>query len=53
MSPNSWAGVEPVFPNVEVRHLHAAIALGEELNFTKAAHRLLEPCSMHHEMYDK
>jgi DNA-binding transcriptional LysR family regulator len=29
-----------VFPNVEVRHLHAAIALGEELNFTKAALRL-------------
>jgi DNA-binding transcriptional LysR family regulator len=29
-----------VFPNVEVRHLHAAITLGEELNFTKAAHRL-------------
>jgi DNA-binding transcriptional LysR family regulator len=28
-----------VFPNVEVRHLHAVIALGEELNFTKAAHR--------------
>jgi len=25
-----------VFPNVEVRHLHAVIALGEELNFTKA-----------------
>ena len=29
-----------MFPNVEVRHLHAAIALGEELNFTKAALRL-------------
>jgi len=29
-----------VFPNVEVRHLHAVIALGEELNFTRAAHRL-------------
>ena len=40
MSPNSWAGVGAVFPNVEVRHLHAAIALGEELNFTKAALRL-------------
>jgi DNA-binding transcriptional LysR family regulator len=39
-SPNSWAGVEAVFPNVEVRHLHAVIALGEELNFTKAALRL-------------
>ena len=24
-----------ISPNVEVRHLHAAIALGEELNFTK------------------
>ena len=40
MSPNSWAGVGAVFPNVEVRHLHAVIALGEELNFTKAALRL-------------
>jgi DNA-binding transcriptional LysR family regulator len=29
-----------VFPNVEVRHLHAVIVLGEELNFTQAAHRL-------------
>jgi DNA-binding transcriptional LysR family regulator len=29
-----------VFPNVEVRHLHAVIALGEELHFTKAALRL-------------
>jgi DNA-binding transcriptional LysR family regulator len=29
-----------VFPNVEVRHLHAVIVLGEELNFTRAAHRL-------------
>ncbi len=29
-----------MFPNVEVRHLHAVIALGEELNFTKAAQRL-------------
>ena len=29
-----------MFPNLEVRHLHAAITLGEELNFTKAAHRL-------------
>ena len=29
-----------MFPNVEVRHLHAVIALGEELNFTKAALRL-------------
>lgn len=29
-----------MFPHVEVRHLHAVIALGEELNFTKAALRL-------------
>jgi DNA-binding transcriptional LysR family regulator len=29
-----------VFPNVEVRHLHAVIALAEELNFTRAADRL-------------
>jgi DNA-binding transcriptional LysR family regulator len=29
-----------MFPDVEVRHLHAVIALGEELNFTKAALRL-------------
>jgi DNA-binding transcriptional LysR family regulator len=29
-----------VFPNLEVRHLHAVIALAEELNFTRAAHRL-------------
>ena len=28
-----------MFPNVEVRHLHAVIALGEELHFTKAALR--------------
>ena len=27
-------------PNVEVRHLHAVIVLAEELNFTRAAHRL-------------
>jgi len=40
VSPNSCAGVGTVFPNVEVRHLHAVIALGEELNFTKAALRL-------------
>jgi DNA-binding transcriptional LysR family regulator len=26
--------------NLEVRHLHAVIVLGEELNFTRAAHRL-------------
>jgi DNA-binding transcriptional LysR family regulator len=29
-----------VFPNVEIRHLHAVIALAEELNFTRAADRL-------------
>jgi DNA-binding transcriptional LysR family regulator len=40
VSPNSWVGVGAVFSNVEVRHLHAVIALGEELNFTKAALRL-------------
>jgi hypothetical protein len=40
VSPNFWVGVGAVFPNVEVRHLHAVIALGEELHFTKAALRL-------------
>ena len=29
-----------MFPNVEVRHLRAVVALAEELNFTRAAHRL-------------
>jgi DNA-binding transcriptional LysR family regulator len=29
-----------VFPKVEVRHLHAVIVLAEDLNFTRAAHRL-------------
>ena len=29
-----------MFPNVEVRHLHAVIVLAEEVNFTKAALRL-------------
>ena len=29
-----------MFPNLEVRHLHAVIVLAEELNFAKAAHRL-------------
>ena len=29
-----------MFPNVEVRHLHAVIVLAEELNFTRAAQRL-------------
>lgn len=27
-------------PNIEVRHLHAVVVLAEELNFTKAAHKL-------------
>ena len=34
-----------MFPNVEVRHLLAVIALGEELHFTKAALRLNLPQS--------
>jgi DNA-binding transcriptional LysR family regulator len=29
-----------MFPNVEVRHLHAVTVLAEELNFTRAAYRL-------------
>jgi len=29
-----------MFPNLEVRHLHAVIALAEELNFRRAAERL-------------
>jgi DNA-binding transcriptional LysR family regulator len=29
-----------VFPNIEVRHLHAVVVLAEEMNFTRAAHRL-------------
>jgi DNA-binding transcriptional LysR family regulator len=29
-----------VFPNVQTRHLHAVVVLAEELNFTRAAHRL-------------
>ena len=29
-----------VFPNVEVRHLHAVVVLAEEMNFTRAPHRL-------------
>jgi DNA-binding transcriptional LysR family regulator len=29
-----------VFPHIEVRHLRAVIVLAEELNFTRAAHRL-------------
>ena len=29
-----------MFPNLEVRHLNAVVVLAEELNFTKAAHRL-------------
>jgi DNA-binding transcriptional LysR family regulator len=33
-------GRRAVLPNVEVRYLRAVIALAEELNFTRAAHRL-------------
>lgn len=29
-----------MFPNVEIRHLHAVIVVAEELSFTRAAHRL-------------
>ena len=29
-----------MFPSVEVRHLHAVVVLAEEMNFTRAAHRL-------------
>ena len=29
-----------MFPNVQTRHLHAVVVLAEELNFTRAAHRL-------------
>ena len=29
-----------MLPNVEVRHLHAVVVLAEEMNFTRAAHRL-------------
>jgi DNA-binding transcriptional LysR family regulator len=29
-----------VFPNVDVRHLRAVVVLAEEMNFTRAAHRL-------------
>jgi DNA-binding transcriptional LysR family regulator len=29
-----------MFPNLDVRHLHAVDVLAEELNFTRAAHRL-------------
>src|ERR1035441_9588708 len=37
--PVKW-GSEVLFPNVEVRHLHAVTVLAEELNFTRAADRL-------------
>lgn len=33
-------GLDAMFPYLEVRHLHAVVVLGEELNFTKAAQRL-------------
>src|ERR1700677_1164270 len=29
-----------MFPNIEMRHLHAVVVLAEEMNFTRAAHRL-------------
>lgn len=29
-----------MFPNIEVRHLHAVVILAEEMNFTRAAHWL-------------
>ncbi len=29
-----------MFPSVEVRHLHAVVVLAEEMNFTRAAHRM-------------
>jgi DNA-binding transcriptional LysR family regulator len=29
-----------MFPNLEIRHLHAVVVLAEELNFTRAAERL-------------
>ncbi len=29
-----------MFPKIELRHLHAVVVLAEELNFTRAAHRL-------------
>ncbi len=29
-----------MFPNLEIRHLHAVVVLAEELNFTRAAQRL-------------
>ena len=29
-----------MFPSIEVRHLHALVVLAEEMNFTRAAHRL-------------
>ena len=38
--PFGQKGFPAVFPNVEVRHLQAVVVLAEELNFTRAAHRL-------------
>jgi DNA-binding transcriptional LysR family regulator len=32
--------LKEMVPNLEMRHLHAVIILAEELNFTRAAHRL-------------
>src|ERR1035441_461790 len=40
MSAVWWKGYGAVFPHIEVRYLHAVIVLAEELNFTRAAHRL-------------
>ena len=43
---NTWChrtldtGLGAVFPNIEIRHLHAVIVVAEELSFTRAAHRL-------------
>ncbi len=33
-------GFEPMLPQVDVRHLYSVVILAEELNFTRAAHRL-------------
>jgi len=33
-------GIDAMFPNLEVRHLHAVDVLAEELNFTRAADRM-------------
>src|SRR5437870_10169227 len=33
-------GFKPMLPQVDVRHLYSVVILAEELNFTRAAHRL-------------